>query len=225
MLSNLARDPRQYTFEVGEWLAVEHSKGDSVATIHQAHPDRIPAPIYITRWRKEFPAFDLLMTEAEQARAEVLADQTLEVADDKERNAASAGNAIKARQWLAARLNRGRFGTHKTTESKHLHDHSGTVNHRTYAAYSDEDLQAIIRGEAVVIEGEAVRIDEATPAPPPGSNRPGLEAKDGPDLQTPLTHGGASPVTTNTSKSGGAKNFGAQGATPAASEVPNEPEF
>jgi hypothetical protein len=178
----LAMPAIEYSFNLAEWIAREHACGASLATLHAQHSDRVPNPIIVKRWRREFPAFDLLMIEAEHARADCLVDETLGIADDTSRNAAAAGNAIRARQWLAERLNRKLYGR---TVSVDVPADGGHGESDDESAYTDEELQAIIRAglRASSIEGEAKRI--ADPGAPPAGISAGLEQNDGPDPSRP----------------------------------------
>ena len=192
----LVRDPREYDFQMASWIAQEHSQGDTLLALHQSHPDIVPAPMTVKRWRREFPAFDLLMIEAEHARADVLVDQTLDIADSDDRTAGAARNSIQARQWQASRLNQARYGTKSTSDSTITHD--GTVKHEQLSVYTDDDLQAIIRAgmRAGAIEGQVVN-ETATPGTPPGQENGGLEAKNGPDPSPPKISDPKLSVTTN----------------------------
>ena len=177
----LVRDPREYDFQAASWIAQEHAQGDTLLQLHQAHPETVPAPMTVKRWRREFPAFDLLMLEAEHARADVLVDSTLAIADCDDRTAGAARNSIQARQWIASRLNQSRYGQKTAVDS--THSHSGTVIHESMSVYSDDDLQQIIRAgmKAEALEGEVMRIEAATPGTPPGEKTVGLEQNDGSD--------------------------------------------
>jgi len=99
-------DAAEFADAVGEFIATEVAMGASVSELHEAYPDRVPSPIIVNRWRKRILAFDLLMEEAEEAKAERLADQVVGLADDDSRQAAQVNNAVKARQWLAGKLHR-----------------------------------------------------------------------------------------------------------------------
>lgn len=151
-------DAADFDFGKAEFIALEVAMGASVAELHELHSDRIPSPIVVNRWRERYPAFDLLMLEAERAKAEKLADETVRIADDEDRHAAQAANGIKSRQWLAAKLSE-RFGsTARGGGEVHIHN---TVN------LTDEQLlqiagSAYIEGESEVvgIEGPGVVVDE-----------------------------------------------------------------
>ena len=96
---------------MSEWIAGRYASGEpetSLAALHRADPERIPAPLIIRRWRQTWPAFDALMIEAAQCRAEALFEECLPIADDHERVAASARVATDVRYGkrveLSARL-------------------------------------------------------------------------------------------------------------------------
>lgn len=195
MDTQLTVDPARYTFDHASWIAQEHATGTSLQQLHEAHPDEVPSPAIIRRWRREFPAFDLVMVEAEETRADVLADATITVADDKTITAAQARNRIQSRQWLASRLNRAKYGSTPKTVIP-LNPDSGKPL-RKMATYSDEDLQEIISAglKATSIEGEVN--EQATPGTPPGDERPGLERTAESDTPAPKTSQGSTSVTTN----------------------------
>ncbi len=193
----LVQDPRAYDFQSALWIAQEHATGAALLVLHECHPDTVPAPMIIARWRREFPAFNLLMIEAEHARADVMVDDTLTIADSDKRTAGAARNSIQARQWAAAKLNQDRYGQKRTVDATITHD--GTVKHESMSVYSDEDLQAIIRAgmRESALEGESTRIDQETPVPPPSEKTVGLEQNDGSDPSTPKILAQKSVVTTH----------------------------
>jgi hypothetical protein len=193
----LVQDPREYDFQAASWIAQEHAQGDTLLQLHQAHPETVPAPMTVKRWRREFPAFDLLMLEAEHARADCLVDQTLDIADSDDRTAGAARNSIQARQWAASRLNQARYGQKSVVDGSITH--GGTVKHESMSVYSDDDLQAIIRAgvKADALEGESKRIETATPGAPPGEETVGLEQEYGADPPAPKISADKPSVTTN----------------------------
>ncbi len=188
MNKTMVRDPKVYNLESAAWIAREHATGATLLELHQAHESTVPDPVTIKRWRREFPAFDLLMVEAEHVRADVLADQTLAIADSDKRTAGAARNSIQVRQWLAARLNEDRYGQRKPGDTGHPYSTPpGVSNSRPMAAYSDADLQQIIRAglKQGSIEGQSKLIDQATPVPPPVQETAGSEQEDGTDPSRP----------------------------------------
>lgn len=149
-----------YTEEKGRFIAGEYSRGsDSLLQLHEAHPDRIPSPYYVSKWRRQFPTFDLLMQEAERAKAEYLAFEQLQIADEDDGRPASATrNRLQVRQWLASRLDKDKYGTVSSVSVQH----SGAVEHKHAHQLTDDQLKQIAaRG---VIEGEAELL-EVEPEP------------------------------------------------------------
>ena len=149
-------DAAEFSWGVGEFIALEVAKGASVRRLHEAFPDEVPNPIIVNRWRKRVPAFDLLMREAEEAKAEYLADEILELADDEGRQAAQARNAMEARKWLAGKLSADRFGSGGGQRN-------GVESHGVNLILTDEQLMAIASRaltDPSVVEGESERREE-----------------------------------------------------------------
>lgn len=190
------KQPIHYSFDVAQWIAHEHALGDSLQALHDAHPDVVPAPLIIARWRREFPAFDLVMKEAEKARAAKLAEDVLTVSDNVRLPAAKTANKIRARQWLAAKLDPAKWGKQDGTVHPPREPDSGNGKRASLAQYSDDELQDIIRAhlQANSIDGESQRQD---PGHPPAENSTGLEAKDGSATSKPKPYSQGDPVTYN----------------------------
>jgi hypothetical protein len=145
----LLRDVRRFTPEAGEFIALEVAMGASVKELHEAHEDLVPSPLIVNRWRKDFPAFDLVMQEAELAKAQGLADEVISIAADEERQAAISGNMIKARQWLAGKLS-------EQFDSGVKVPGGGGVTINANVRLTDEQLMAIA-GNAY-LEGDSKRL-------------------------------------------------------------------
>jgi hypothetical protein len=107
----------QYTPELGE--AIARMYGDSepggLWGLHAAQPDYIPPPDVVTAWKRQHPAFGLLMREAEKLRAECMLEQSVVIADSDTGLAARVALKISARQHFAARLDPARFGNTPNT--------------------------------------------------------------------------------------------------------------
>lgn len=204
----MVRDVRQYDVNMARWIAQEHARGDSLQQLHDAHPDDVPEPLVVARWRREFPAFDLMMQHAERARAAVLAEETITSADDVSLTAAQANNRIKARQWLASKLDPARFGKGAAGRPAAAPPQdSGTRKHEpNFSQYSDDDLAEIIRAglKATSIEGQATEAEAG--ATPPSDQRPGPVQVRGSDTSKPQSSLPGVSVTTN-------------------DDVPSEPDF
>ncbi len=95
-----------YTPERGRWLVERYASGEpgtGLAALHRAEPEAIPSPLRVRQWRRDWPAFDAAMVEAEAVRADALMEQTVEVADS-DKLAAVSRNGIMARQRMAEAL-------------------------------------------------------------------------------------------------------------------------
>lgn len=73
-------------------------------------PDRIPPVAIIHAWRRQHPAFGMMMREAEKVRAELLIEQTIVIADTGHGQAPRLALQIATRQHLAGKLDGARFG-------------------------------------------------------------------------------------------------------------------
>lgn len=104
------RDVKEISQGAVEFIVLEVAKGASVRDLHECHEDLVPNPIVVNRWRRAYPAFDMLMKEAEEAAAQGMAHEVIGIADDPELQAAQARNAMEARKWLAGTLD-GKYGS------------------------------------------------------------------------------------------------------------------
>jgi hypothetical protein len=113
----MAVDIREYDEERGRWILAEYGgrarndKGRlmTLQELHDSDPGNIPEPGIILRWARENIRFRAALREAERARARVLVEETIEIADDTTRSAAHARNAIDARFRLAEAFDRAMF--------------------------------------------------------------------------------------------------------------------
>jgi hypothetical protein len=164
-----ALDPRAYDPLRGEWIAQRYASGEpgtGLSDLHRADPDAVPSPMVIRRWRSTFPAFDQLMTEAARERAEALVEAALPIADDANRNAAQAKNAIAVRFRMAEALAPEIFGSGAKAKSPGEEDVM-----RLAGRLTDAQLLRIMAGEDV----RAVLLNDTPPPPlPPAAARPGL---------------------------------------------------
>lgn len=165
------REPVHYSAELGEWIAERVAEGASLLDLRDAYPDRMPTPLQCRRWRDTWPGFDTAMRDAERARAEWLAEDSVRVSDAPG-DAARCKVRADARRWMAERLDRDRYGQRVD------HHHSGQVD--VVHELSDAQLAAIATGGGGrVVDGEARRVEhaEADPAQltPPTTQTPGLE--------------------------------------------------
>jgi hypothetical protein len=103
-----ARSGWVYSVALGEAIAREYEECGSggLWELRQLAPDRIPPAGIVRAWCKQFPAFGLLMRQAEQVRAEKLMEETLVIADNDTASPAKVALRIKVRQDMAAKLDR-----------------------------------------------------------------------------------------------------------------------
>jgi len=148
----MSEDLREYDPERALWIAGAYAEAElTMKELADLYPDIIPGVLCVRRWRDQHPDFNMLMLEAERCRAEILADEIIKISDDGDRVAAAAANAIKSRQWMAARLDRKRYGSETTVKQ----EISGSITHEHLHQLTDEQLMAIAAGH--IIDGESTR--------------------------------------------------------------------
>ena len=148
----MLRNVRDFTVESAEFIAIEVAGGATVAELHECHGELVPSVLVVNRWRRKYPAFESLMREAEEAKAEVLAEGIVKIADDPELQSAQARNAIDARKWLAGRLHE-KYGKDVVAP---VTGPGVSVN----LVVSDEQLMQIAAGGLPALEGDSERILE-----------------------------------------------------------------
>jgi hypothetical protein len=104
-----------YTPELGDAIAEQYAECDARGGLWELRalaPDRIPPPAIIRAWCRQFPAFGLVMREAERVRAEKLMEQAVMVADSAPLSVPPARVAlmVSARHRMAESLDAGRWG-------------------------------------------------------------------------------------------------------------------
>jgi hypothetical protein len=116
-----SRSGWQYTPALGRAIAELYADGcdegkpqgisGGLWGLHHAMPEYVPPPTIVRAWCKQFPAFGLLLREAERLRAERLMEETLVIADNDPAPPPRVALKIAARQHYAERLDRARYGT------------------------------------------------------------------------------------------------------------------
>lgn len=106
-----------YTPQIGQELAALYAAGHTFEDIAEFMA-WAPAAATVRKWRREQPDFAKMLADVEADRADALADQTLAIADNTF-DPTLANARIKARQWLASKLNRAKYG--EKVEVAHTH--------------------------------------------------------------------------------------------------------
>jgi len=157
----------QYTQEKGRYIAEEFAAGYALRDICENSEDWIPSMLIVRRWRKMFPAFDSMMVEAAECRAENMAEDILVISDDTSAQASHNRNRMAAREKLAGWMAPANYGDRRQADSPH--DDNAPVFMLT-----DEQLLSIAAGKLAkpVIEGECESVSgegvhpPSDPAPP-----------------------------------------------------------
>lgn len=144
----------EYDHSVAEFIALEVARGIGLSELHEIYPDRVPNPLIVKRWAARNLNFKALMREAEETRAEKLADETITLADSKDILAADKAQRLKARHWLAGKLDERYSGG--------IRGEKGKVDLHVGVILTDDQLMAIAAQAALpapgVIEGESRRV-------------------------------------------------------------------
>ena len=183
--------PETYTREKADFIADEFSRGVPVGQLCREYPDFLPGPMIVKRWRASYPAFDMLMKEAGEVRAEELIESTRDTARDPDLQAAQARNIIAVDEKLAGYLDRRTYGTGGA---------QSTVNQvGSVPVYlmSDDELLALASGKLrdVSIEGESHRVALDPPVHPPVAHDGGTLYEE-PGSKKPATIPAKHSVTT-----------------------------
>lgn len=101
-----------YTEGLGERIAelLGDAPAGGLPGLHAAFPDLVPPAAVVRAWCRQYPQFGLRLAAAERVRAETLVEQAIVVADTFDGSPARLALQIAARQYLAERLDRDRFG-------------------------------------------------------------------------------------------------------------------
>ena len=158
--------PETYTREKADFIADEFSRGVPVGQLCREYPDFLPGPMIVKRWRASYPAFDMLMKEAGEVRAEELIESTRETARDPDLQAAQARNIIAVDEKLAGYLDRKTYGSGGAQSVAQV----GSV---PVYLMSDDELLALASGKLrdVSINGECERLPGPRVPPPGGDDR------------------------------------------------------
>ena len=107
-----ARSGWVYTEALGSSIAELYGESPTggLAGMRAFNPDNIPPPAIVNAWRRQFPAFGIMMREAERVRAEMLIEQTIVIADTGIGREARLALQIATRQHLAGKLDVSRYG-------------------------------------------------------------------------------------------------------------------
>jgi hypothetical protein len=109
--------PDEYSEARARWLVERYAScepGTSLYALRRADPGYCPSPLAVRRWRRDYPAFNAAMEEAESVRADALMEQTLDVADRQDVNAAVSKNGMAARWRMAEALAPDRYKGRET---------------------------------------------------------------------------------------------------------------
>ena len=99
--------PSSYTQEIGDEICRRYAAGETLAEI--CATEGFPHISTLYDWRKAIIPFGEAFARAQELHADTLADEVKGIAD-KDHDPQRAKNRMAARQWLAGKLNRDKYG-------------------------------------------------------------------------------------------------------------------
>ncbi len=159
MTAKTPRPPVRYDFEIAKAICERHADGETINAITRGKTPGMPDMMTFAKWIKKYPEVKELFDEAHGMFADSLVDQTLTIADDS-LDAARARNQIAARQWIASKLAREKYGDKVQVD----------VDHKiSIAAILDAAKERISRPmhdlNAPALENKSMKTIENTPTP------------------------------------------------------------
>lgn len=109
MTQKTPRPPVTYTFEIAREICERHANGETINAICNRGDAKFPTGMTFMAWVNQHPEVRKIYDEAHEMFADSLVDQTLTIADEAI-DAARARNQIAARQWIASKLAREKYG-------------------------------------------------------------------------------------------------------------------
>lgn len=100
--------PTTYTPELADTICGLLAEGISVRTICKM--DGMPAASTVFLWLRSYPEFVAQYGRAKEESAEALAEEMLDIADDRGEDPQSRRVRIDTRKWLAAKLKPKKYG-------------------------------------------------------------------------------------------------------------------
>lgn len=97
----------EYSEELAAKICEQLASGRTLSSICKA--PGMPSRVAVWKWSKRYPEFRDEMTRARLAGADILADETVDIADTED-DPQRAKNRIEARRWLAGVINPRRYG-------------------------------------------------------------------------------------------------------------------
>lgn len=100
--------PSDYTQELADEICSQLSDGKSLRAV--CRQDLMPSATTIFSWMRLHPTFLEQYARAKESSADAMADDILDIADDKDEDAQSRRVRIDARKWIASKLKPKKYG-------------------------------------------------------------------------------------------------------------------
>lgn len=100
--------PSDYTQELADEICSQLSDGKSLRAV--CRQESMPSARTIFNWLRTKPEFMHQYAKAKEESADAMADDILDIADDKDEDAQSRRVRIDARKWIASKLKPKKYG-------------------------------------------------------------------------------------------------------------------
>jgi hypothetical protein len=104
--------PSRYSDDVASTICQRIAEGEPLADI--CKDVAMPSRSTIYRWLREHGGFSHMYSRAREERADLFADQIIQIADDSTADHNDRRVRVDARKWAAAKLNPKRYGDRLT---------------------------------------------------------------------------------------------------------------
>jgi hypothetical protein len=100
--------PSEFTAEIANEICAQLSDGKSLRAI--CRQESMPSATTVFNWLRLQPGFVEQYARAKEESADAMADDILDIADDKDEDAQSRRVRIDARKWIASKLKPKKYG-------------------------------------------------------------------------------------------------------------------
>jgi hypothetical protein len=139
---------RDYDIEIAERIVAEYASGKTLTEISRV--EGMPTLLMMYKWRADYEEFRIALENAQEAHADSLANQTIEISDT-ERDAGKSRNRILARQWLAGKVNRAKYGERVDVNQKIALDVTSLISEAGARLLPMREQHKVIDAQAIEV--------------------------------------------------------------------------
>lgn len=131
--------PSEFDQDFADLICERLADGESLRAI--CRDDHMPTKAMVFRWLARNPAFADQYARARETQADSLADDIIDIADNRTIDANDKRVRIDARKWLAGKLRPKRYGDKQSLE--HTGPGGGPIQHVDLSHLSDTELERL----------------------------------------------------------------------------------